>query len=459
MMVGCALILTILRAKDKPVKFYFFAIFVYAIVLAIFVYDYTVLERLQDSLLDIQVLELARDLLMVSIIVQNVSLIWLGIRAAGFDIRSFHFNENLDELEIDESDNEEFEVDLDIDKNLYTRYFRRFKRFLVYMLKENKLVVTLAILIVLAISFYIIYLNKGVYEEMLQTNQAFQTNEFVMNIENSYYVESDYKGNLLEEDSGFVVLRIKVKSRTGTTKTLNKGRFALIVNGKLYYHTASYKEQLLDLGYSYANETIDNDFSSYLFVFKVPSSTKNTSMTLKYADTNNKEIKVDVTPLDLTKEREKDEVELGKEMVFTDSPLKDSTFIITAYDIQKRFKINYKYCYEQDKCYDSYEYVNASTSDNYAKSLLKLNGEVSISDSITIDTITTVYKFLKYFATIEYTVDGVNKSVTGEIKRVLPQKTENKNEYYIEVPAEMSKAEKIVIKFNIRNYIYRYRLK
>jgi len=195
MMLGTALILTILKLKDKPIKFYIFNIFVCVIVLTIFLYDYTILERLEYGLVEIKTLELARDFLLVSIILQNLSLIWLGIRAAGFDIKSFNFSENLDELEISEEDSEEFEVDLDIDTHLYTRYFKKIKRFSMYMLKENKLLVTLSILIILGLSLYIVYLNKGVYEEMLQTNQAFTTNKFIINVENSYYTESDKRGN------------------------------------------------------------------------------------------------------------------------------------------------------------------------------------------------------------------------------------------------------------------------
>lgn len=459
MMLGTALILTILKLKEKPIKFYIFNIFVCVAVLVFFLYDYTILERLENGLVEIKTLELARDFLLVSVILQNMSLIWLGIRAAGFDIKSFHFNENLDELEIEEKDNEEFEVDLDIDKHLYTRYLRKFKRFTTYMLKENKLLVSLGILIVLGISLYIVYLNQGVYEKTLKTNQAFNTNEFIINIENSYYTETDNRGFDLTEDTGFVVLRIKVKNKTIINRTLNIGRFALIANNKLYYHTADYKEKLMDLGYSYASENIGTSFSSYILVFEVPRNVKNADMVLKYADTNNKEIKIDVTPLDLTKEREKGSVALQSELNFKESILKSTIFRIDEFAVSDRFKIDYKYCYDEDSCYDSYEYVNATTSGNEKKSLLKLRGEVIIDDTITIEPITTVYKFMRYFATIKYTVNGIENTIDSEVKRILPLKTENKNEYYIEVPSNMKSASSIEIVFNVRNYIYTYKLK
>lgn len=459
MMIGTAIILTILKLKDKPIKFYIFNIFVCVAVLGIFLYDYTVLEKIEMGLVDIQVLELARDLLVISIILQNMSLIWLGIRAVGFDIKSFNFNENLDELEITEKDSEEFEIDLEVDKHLYTRYYRKFKRFTKYMLKENKLLISLFILIVIGLSLYIVYLNTGVYEEVLKTNQAFQTNEFYLNIESSYYIEGDHRGTAITEDTGFVVLRLKAKNKSSLLKSLNIGRFALIVNNQLYYHTADYKEKMTDLGFTYASEELGSNFSTYLFVFEIPKNLKDNSMVLKYADTNDKEILIDVTPLDLTKERQKDSKNYQTDLSFKDSPLKNSIFRIDEYAVNDRFKITYNYCYEENNCYESYEYVNPTTSGNYAKTLLKLVGTITIDENITIEPITTVYKFMRYFATIRYTVNGMEYTASTDFKRILPLKTENKNEYYIEVPADLKRADSIEIDFNIRNYLYTYKVK
>lgn len=458
MMLGTALILTILKYKEKPVKFYFFNIFVCVLVLAIFLYDYSILESLENGLVDIQKLELARDLLLLSIIVQNVSLIILGVRAAGFDIKSFNFNENLAELEIDEKDNEEIEIDLDIDKHLYTRYFRKFKRFTKYMLKENKLLVTLSLLIVIAISLYIVYLNNGVYEKKLKTNQAFQTTQFYLNVESSYYTETDYRLKNLEKDKGFVVLRVKAKNKSVTPRPLMIGRMTLVIDDVIYTHDTTYKEKLTDLGFSYFSEEIGTNFTTYIFVYKIPSSFKDKPMTLKYADINNKDIKIDVTPLDLTKERNEKGANITEDLIFKTSPLKDTTFRIDSYDIADRFKINYNYCFDENNCYSSYEYVNATTSSNSKKILLKLNGKVEISDKITVEPITSVYKFMKFFSTIKYKVNDTYKEVRN-ITRVLPQKTENKNEYYIEVPSDIKNASEIEIDFNIRNYKYVYKLK
>ena len=60
---------------------------------------------------------LIRDFISISFIIQFYSAVILIIRAVGFDIKKFDFNNDLKEMEINESDREEFEVQINFDKN------------------------------------------------------------------------------------------------------------------------------------------------------------------------------------------------------------------------------------------------------------------------------------------------------------------------------------------------------
>jgi hypothetical protein len=66
---------------------------------------------------------------------------------------------------------------------------------------------------------------------------------------------------------------------------------------------------------------------------------------------------------------------------------------------------------------------------------------------------------MQYYGQVEYKINGQTKVMSGNFKRVYPLKTENKNEYYIEVDKEVLQAEEVSLVFNIRGYIYTYRLK
>lgn len=459
MMGGSALLLTILKLKEKPIKFYIFNIFAFVLVLAIFLYIYSLLLTLEEKLVELQTLELGRDLLVIALLLENLSLIWLAVRAVGFDIKSFHFNENLDELQIDEQDSEEFEVDLEVDKHLYTRYFRKMKRFMKYMFKENKLLVTLFTLIVIGISCYIVYLNQGVYEEELTLNQAFRTNEFVLNIENSYYTDTDYEGNFLKKGHGLVLLRVNIKNGASIKKSFKTGRLSLIINNQVYHTTEIYKDRLTDLGYIYLNEEISSTGTTYLLAFEIPNTVKNKKMVLKYVDTNDKEIHVDVTPLDLTQTRKGTTIAVTGDMEFSDSPIRQSILNIQEVAVANEFKIEYNYCYDKNNCYDSYEYVKTTTGDRTTKTLLKLVASLKIDESLNTALNSNLHKFIQYYGQIEYKINGQEKVITGNFKRVYPLKTENKNEYYIEVDKAVLNAEEVSLVFHIRGYIYTYRLK
>ncbi len=459
MMGGSALLLTILKLKEKPIKFYIFNIFSFFLVLAIFLYSYSMLVTLEEKLIELQTLELCRDLLVLALLLENMSLVWLGVRAVGFDIKSFHFNENLDELQIDEQDNEEFEVDLEVDKHLYTRYYRKMKRFMKYMFKENKLLVTMFLLIIIGISCYIVYLNQGVYEEELIMNQSFRTNEFVLNIENSYYTNMDYEGNVLKEGKGLVLLRVNIKNGTSMKKVFKTGRLSLMIQEQAYHTTEEYKDRLLDLGYTYLSEEIKSTGTTYLLAFEIPDGVKNKKMILKYEDTNDKEIHVDVTPLDLTQERKGTTIAVTGDMEFSNSPLRKSILNIQTVAFANEFKIQYNYCYDANHCYDSYEYVKTTTGDRTTKTLLKLVGTLSIDESLHVALNSNIHKFMQYYGQVEYKINGQTKVMSGNFKRVYPLKTENKNEYYIEVDKEVLQAEEVSLVFNIRGYIYTYRLK
>ena len=458
-MLGTSLILTILKLKNKPIKFYIYNIVVCVFTLAVYLYAFTILERLEMGLVEVKTLELVRDLLVGSIIVQNVSLILLAVRATGFDIKSFNFNEDVEGIEITESDSEEFEIDLDVDKDKFKRRFRKVKRFLKYICVENKIVVNLFLLLTLSLVFTIIYLNSGVYEKVLQKNEAFQTTEFALEITDSYITKYDYNNKKLVDDTNLIVLRLRARVLGFKEKQLNMGRFALQVGKNLYYHTTDYKENLVDLGYTYNSEYIPDKFETYILVFEIPSNSDVSELMLKYSDTNRKEIKVNVTPYDLNTKEEGTESELAEQLIFTDSVLKNTTFKIETFAIADTFKVNYTYCATEKNCIDSYEYVKPTTADNYSKSLLKLVGEVKIDESLSMPPITTVYKFMTYFGKIKYTINGEEKDMNIEFKQVKPLKVKKDNEYYIEVLDELKNADSIKFEFNIRNRIYTYKLK
>ncbi len=168
---------------------------------------------------------------------------------------------------------------------------------------------------------------------------------------------------------------------------------------------------------------------------------------------------VTLNPIDLTEKKEEHSCKLGEEENFEDSVVEGSTFKINNYEINDRFKLNYKYCYATDKCIDSSEYLTPSTTGNYLKTLMKIDGEFSIDKNVNSSQIASVNAFLNTFATISYKLN--DSWVTRRINTdsIRPKVAQDDTYYYIEVPSDVKNASEIYLTFTVRNQTYKYILK
>ena len=66
-----------------------------------------------------------RDLLNIIYLPQYVIFIIFGIRFLGIDLKKFGFKEDEEYLDIKEEDREEFEVNIEFDKDKITRNFKK----------------------------------------------------------------------------------------------------------------------------------------------------------------------------------------------------------------------------------------------------------------------------------------------------------------------------------------------
>lgn len=454
--LGSLILLALMHFKDKPIKFYTYNIICY-ILLAIFYYaSFTIIKSLEVGLVDVRVLKVIHDFTVVILIFQMLGLIFVIVRATGFDIKSFDFKKDLEELNIASSDNEEFEVELELDTDKLKRRINKKFRHAKYIYIENKLLINIVGSILCTVIFFIIYLNVGVYNKTFKLNEAFKTNQFIFNFTNSYHTKYDYDGKEIKKDYELVAIRLKIKKLYNQELTLQTGKFYLDINKKRFYHTTNYKDRLFDLGTTYMNQQISNEFATYLLVFEIPTSMVDKKMILKYSDTSHDIIKIDVTPAELNVQKKETEASLTETLKFENSVLNTTSIKINSYELAPTFKINYNYCINENNCYESVEYLKPGTNNNYETILLKINGEFITEDSLS--KVTDLFDFISYFGKIKYEIDGEYKIMDMKLVEVNPKKTKTED-FYIEVYSELVNATKVDILFNIRNKIYTYHLK
>ena len=455
-------IMSVLRFKKKPIKFYIYNIIVHVYVLVMYIISYNLIKELVHGLVDIKTLKLVQDFTLAALGIQIIAFIIVVIRATGFDIKGFNFKEDLAELEIKEEDREEVEVSFDVDTDKLKRNLKKRLRYAKYVYLENKFIINIFLVIIFLGSVFLYLSSLNVYSKTYKESDTFKTNEFMIQVNEAYETEYDYKGNKLFDDYDLVVVRIKLRKLYGKKSKLNTGRIMLIANGEYYYHTVEYADELKDIGNTYVNSKISlTEDESYILVFKVDKANVRRKMQLRYVDTTgpNDVVKITVRPNNLNSTERIKNTKLGKTLKLKESILEDTTIKITNYELNDSFRLNYKYCPSDGECYDAIEYVNVSASDNYSKTLLKLDGKMKLDSDLPISRYSSLFQFIKQFVTIKYTKNSESRRIIAPLKEVKPYKVKSENTYFIEVPSVLKDAEQIVLEINVRNKVYNYTLK
>jgi len=458
----CTIILCIMYNKKKAYLLYIFCILVSIASFALYNYCYNLVIDMQVEIIGIRTVNIIRDLYTMVVLLNSIVVIFTLVRATGFDIKKFNFVKDLQELNIVDEDSEEFELELNIDSNEIKRGFKRKLRYLKYGYVENKFIINVIILLLIALVMFVIYFINTIYYKNYNQTVTFQTDYFVMHVDNAFITSKDYNGNKLT-DNALVIIDLKIKSFLNKGRLLDSVNSSLVVNDKVYSHSEKYRDYLFDLGVVYEEQLIYPNNSNYLLVFEIPKEDINSEMTFRYANgfdvfASNlipKYITVKLSPFNLDGEIENKKYEIGENIDISESTLGNAVINIDNYEIGSNLTINYNFCPTKLECYESTEYVKPSLG-NYDKSLLMISGNITIND--TLVNVYDLYSFISKYGKIEYTINGINKKMGVSIKRVNPVNKKNNTEY-LEIIKEIESAESISLKFYIRNKSYEYILK
>ena len=460
------ILLSVMIYKKKPKKLYVYNLIVYILVIVLFGITSPVLRDISASILDLRFSSALRDFFMIAMFIQVVSLVLFIVRATGFDIKQFDFGTDLQQLDINEQDSEEIEVALEFDKNKVNRQIRYNLRQLKYVYGENKFLINTVTVIALVILAFTIYFNVGIYTASYKQGNSFSASGVVMSVRDTYLTDEGPIGNNIT-DNMVVVVRIDVKKEYGNNKVLNTGLATLRIGDESYGQNVNYAKELYDLGTAYTNQELTDEFKSYILTFAIPKEDADKDMVLKFNDDVSyvkgelgaKNIMVTLNPVLLEETSEKQSAKIGENLLFDDSVLVDAGLKIDNYEINDKFRLNYKYCYATDKCLDSYEYVTPTATGNYIKTLMKLKADFTIDKNINSNQITSFNDFLNTFASINYRINNTWFSKNISTQSILPKVSTDRSNYYIEVPNDVKQASEINLTFNVRGNTYKYILK
>lgn len=455
--IGSVVIMILMRFKKKPITFYFLTIIVSILSIIYYTYASSILTTLEINLVDVRTLKLCQDFSRTLLAIQFITTIITIVRATGFNIKKFNFSKDLEELDIEEKDREEFEVNVEVDADKYKRWFRRFKRYAKYIFIENKYLLLLGFVILAVGTGSFIYLNVTVFHKVYKIGDIVDTSDVSLIVKDVYTTEFDVKG-IEEENYSYVLVPFTVSSLSTNAEKLETAKFYLSVAGRNFYHESKFNDSFYDLGKGYNNENLSSTASDFLFIFRIPTTFLKEKMYMVYNEGTKKyTYKVKANKLD--KEDTVKETKMANSMNLEDSILKKTSFKIDSYEIGSSFKEVYTYCPEPTDCALSGEYILPTYSGRENKVLLKIKGTYQKDEKVELEDLETLRDFVQKFGIIEYSDDKGIYRVSSPLSFVKPNKAKIENTYYIECPSSIEHANSIWISFYIRGKQYKYILK
>lgn len=462
-----SVIFILMHVKKKPKKLYIFIPIFYVASLIVFFLAYTNLNTIVHEIIDPRTIRLTRDLTFAVSAIEYIIIVLVMIRALGFNIKKFNFSEDVNALNISETDYEEVELTIGVDTRGFRQKLRRKQREIRYFILENitKLIV-LSVLIVIIIGTSI-YLNYEVYNKIYKEKEIINITDFTIRIDETYSTDKNYKGIVIApKNNTYIIINVSLKNNTNSNNKINVKDFELLTYDGKYYPVLNRYKSFFDLGIGYNNQTIKaNTTNKYILIFEVPTEVLNNDIILKYTDllmpvtrynqnTKNKMIKIN--PINISKQEKKETKKLGETLDLNASTLKNSNLTIDSIDISDKFEYTYKVC--SNECSEKKGVILPNFLSENDKTILKIKGKFNLDSTISNDQLNDMYSFIDNFVNITYVLNDKYKHYITSYVNLTPNNDIEGNTY-IEVPEELKTATNIELVIVIRNKTYKYILR
>lgn len=442
LIIGSTAILFLLNHKKKPWKIYLIPVIEYFLLLLVLGMIKSFFNSYSSSV-ETTDLRMSKDLLTMFLIVQVPVIGIYVIRVFGLDIKKFNFNSDQEFLELSEEDREEIEIGISIDKNSFIRGFKKTIRHLKYFYLEHKFICNSLCGISIIIIGFLLYTNIFITHKSYKQGQFYNVNGYSFRVNNAYYTDKDYKGNIISKQSNFVILDLTIKNNS-EARTVNLDYFHVKNKTSDYITTTKvFAKEFQDLGVSYETvKKLKRDESlDCIVIYKVDNYLDKNKFVLYYQEKSGYLRKIKLKVTDLSEISDPIELKLGEKIEFniTDG----DSIIFDNYEIGKRFNYNVRKC-SSEGCY--YE---KKTLDGASEKILKIDFASETWESKNMIDFLTQYGKLIY---------KDSNDVEGEIEISNPiSKTYYGKTVLFKIPGEVDYKE-ISIDLVVRNKHYVYKL-
>ena len=445
LVIGCAALLFLLIHKKKPWKVYLLPLIEYLVLFFVlmmirnFFIGYTYDINSAD-------LRMSRDLLVIFLLGQIPTIGIFIMRIFGLDINKFQFNIDEEFLELSEEDREEVEIGLNIDKNSFIRFYKRNVRYFKYFYLEHKRICLTILFAVLAVCCYRLYVFIFIVNRSYSEGDVYHANGYTFIVNDVYYTDKDYKGNVVENGSSFVVVNLTMRNNS-SPRTIYLENFHL-KNSDLDYVTTrkTYAKEFQDLGDAYesTSKLQKDEVLNCIIIYKVPRELKKNKFVLYYQEKGGYLRKIKLKVKDLSVISNSVELKMGDEM-----PLgiqsKDDTIVFDYYEVTDSVDYTVKECRNGNCVYRKYDF---NADGDYKILKIEFSSDVYEAKNM-ID-------FLKNYGKLIYK-DSNDDDEVVEYVNPIGKNYCGKN-IFMKVPVELESSGDIRFEFSIRDKKYIYKI-
>lgn len=456
----------LLKYKEKPVRMYVVMVIYYVILFGMLFWYSGIISKMAQTVLSAKSARLYRDISLIIYVPQYIFIIFCFIRAVGFDIKKFNFQNDLKEMQITNEDNEEVEVGLDLDTYKTARFFRRLKREFHYYFIENKLIISVILVIVMFSSIIIFYKTRKTYDLSYSQNDQFVHQNFTVNIKDSIITTLDQKGNEIDDFDYYLVLKTYIKNNDVKQVKLDTDSFAISVGGERitptldrstffsdyanpYYgdYIPSGKEMDIALVYRLTKEQIKKSFK-----LKLLSSfnTNKDNLVTKYAIVN-------LNPIILDSITDIGRYDKGVKVSFANTNVGNSILTVTNYIVTTSYVYDYNVCYSDNNCVTKKDIASIDyTKGNGSFTLLVLDYDFDLDKETTYGkSVKNNNQFFTDFASIRSSKGNYDEEY--DVIDVTPKTLKDK--LVLQVQGDISNSDNLELLITIRNKRYIINLK
>ena len=449
-------ILYLLSHKKKPRKFYIYSIIFYV---ALFVY-YLILNKvfkgLVNSTIDMQAIRAYQDISFIVIIPQAALVIYSLLTATGITMKKFNFAADLRELEVNESDNEEVEVNINFEGYKTKRNIRRTIREFKYYVSENRFVIACILVVLGGLLGYSIIraiIKKG---SSMIANQAAINNKFTIRVEDSIISNLKPSGDVID-GKYYLVVKINIKNITKTNVALDYSNYHLTYKKKNITPTLQASQYFYDFGMPYLGDELKpNEERTIALAFEIPKSDIKSNFLLKVykgSTTTEKKLKANYNDVKLNPKLQMDlgdasRVKMGEELSFANSNVGNTTVKVKGYEFAGSYKYTYEIC-DEDICVPKTDIITPNyLESNKSSYLLIIDYEFNLDKSTVYGNYSGDFKsFVTDFMKVRYVKNGqtfYSNAVSRTTEYI-------KDKDIIQVDRDVASADEIQLVFTVRN--------